>query len=375
MTLKEHKKHTALIKPVGGKFHRNELALIGAPCGYIQELAAAIERDLRGDFRIGYADADHGSGEGDLPFNVSYTDKINFHSIAQHDEHMEYSLKAYLQSADLLLINGNHFIGDNQIVLIHPDKKESLGKKLDRLTNVVLFVLAEGIDEPWDFLKDSVENYEAVPVVKRDQFGLICRHVKEYILNRRPVINGLVLAGGQSLRMGRDKGEIDYHGKPQREYAADLLADICNSVWISTREELNFKSAYPALRDTFVGLGPYGGILSAFRENPNAAWLCIACDIPLLDAATIQLLVNERDESKVATCFHNPDTDFPEPLITLWEPRAYPRLLHFLANGYSCPRKALINSDIHEIEIPRPEILTNVNTPEEMERVKNRQHV
>ncbi|MCA6073490.1 NTP transferase domain-containing protein [Fulvivirga sedimenti] len=376
MTSKEHKKHTALVKPDGGQFHRNELALIGAPCGYIQELAGVIERDLRGNFRLGYADADHGSGDSqELPFEVMYTDKINYHSAAFRDEHLEFSMSAYFQSTDAVLINGNHFSGASQIVLVHPDKKESLSRKLDRLTNVILFVLAEGVEEPWSFLKDSVQNFNDIPVVRRDEVGLICRSVKEYILFRRPVVKGLVLAGGQSLRMGTDKGAIEYFGKPQRDHVAEMLSNVCDSVWISTRDEHSVESSYPLLKDSFVGLGPYGGILSAFREDPNAAWLCVACDVPLLDLASIQLLVNERDESKVATCFHNPETNFPEPLITLWEPRAYPRLLHFLAKGYSCPRKALINSDSNEIKVPNPDVLTNVNTPEELERIKNRQHV
>jgi len=76
----------------------------------------------------------------------------------------------------------------------------------------------------------------------------------------------------------------------------------------------------------------------------------------------------------MATCFHNPETDFPEPLITIWEPRAYPRLLEFLSLGYSCPRKALINSDVQEIDIPDLQLLSNVNTPEELEKLQAEIH-
>jgi len=57
-------------------------------------------------------------------------------------------------------------------------------------------------------------------------------------------------------------------------------------------------------------------------------------------------------------------------LITIWEPKSYPALLSFLAQGYSCPRKVLINSEINLLKAPDPEALTNVNTPEELERVK-----
>ncbi len=67
----------------------------------------------------------------------------------------------------------------------------------------------------------------------------------------------------------------------------------------------------------------------------------------------------------------NDSTGFPDPLITLWEPRAYPVMLEFLGLGYSCPRKVLINSDV-EIVHGDQEWLTNVNTTEQLDLVKSK---
>ena len=123
----------------------------------------------------------------------------------------------------------------------------------------------------------------------------------------------------------------------------------------------------PIIFDNFIGLGPFGAIASAFRENPNSAWLVVACDLPLLDKDALDFLIQHRDPSKVATAFNSPDNEFPEPLITIWEPRSYPILLSFLSQGYSCPRKVLINSDVALVDAPDPRVLTNVNSPEDME--------
>ncbi|HVV54886.1 MAG TPA: hypothetical protein VHC47_06160, partial [Mucilaginibacter sp.] len=109
---------------------------------------------------------------------------------------------------------------------------------------------------------------------------------------------------------------------------------------------------------------------SAFRGHPDNAWLVVACDLPLLDVKTIRFLVGQRDVSKIATAFNSPYDTFPEPLITIWEPKSYPVLLSFLSQGYSCPRKALINSDVRLLDAPNTDALTNVNTPEELEKVK-----
>jgi molybdopterin-guanine dinucleotide biosynthesis protein A len=92
--------------------------------------------------------------------------------------------------------------------------------------------------------------------------------------------------------------------------------------------------------------------------------------LPLIDENTIKYLTANRNVSSIATAYKSTFDDFPEPLITIWEPKSYPVLLSFLAQGYSCPRKVLINSDITLLNAPNPGDLTNVNTQEELDKVK-----
>jgi len=198
--------------------------------------------------------------------------------------------------------------------------------------------------------------------------------------NNTPVLNGLVLTGGKSRRMGQDKSMIAWYGKPQRYTMAGMLTSLCEKVYISCRPEQkhDIDSRYTALEDAYTDLGPYGAILSAFKAGPNAAWLITACDLPLLDHDTLRYLIQHRDPAKIATTFKSPHDELPEPLITIWEPRSYPILLSFLSEGRTCPRKALINSDVSILTPPDPTALMNVNTPEEMEKAKliitQRQH-
>ena len=185
---------------------------------------------------------------------------------------------------------------------------------------------------------------------------------------------GLVLAGGKSKRMGFDKSTIKWHGKEQRYYMADLLANVCAEVFISCRPEQQNKidRQYKTLIDTYTIPGPYAAILSAFKEHPNVAWLVVACDLPLLDMNTLQYLIQHRDTSLIATTFKSPFDSLPEPLITIWEPASYPVLLTFLSEGYSCPRKALIRSgdNVKILTSPDDNALMNANTPEDLGKVK-----
>lgn len=193
--------------------------------------------------------------------------------------------------------------------------------------------------------------------------------------NNIPAINGLVLAGGKSRRMGRDKDLIQWHGKEQRYFAADLLQPFCEEVFISCRSEQisGIDPAYKALPDTFLDMGPLGGILSAMRSQRDRAWLVIACDLPLLNEDIIRFLMTSRDPQKIATTYQSPYDGLPEPLITIWEPRSYSSLLHFLGKDITCPRKVLINNnnDVALLQAPQPEMLMNVNTPKEAAKAEH----
>jgi molybdopterin-guanine dinucleotide biosynthesis protein A len=186
-------------------------------------------------------------------------------------------------------------------------------------------------------------------------------------------VNGLVLAGGKSVRLGRDKSSIDWHGKEQQYYLADLLQSFCAAVFISRREKVqNEKDLYyKILVDSYTGIGPYGAILSAFTFQPDVAWLVVACDLPLIDKNTLSFLLENRDETKMATTFQSPVDGLPEPLITIWEPKSHEVLLSYLSNGYTCPRKALIKSDNANIlQPPNADLLMNVNTPEDFAKAE-----
>lgn len=187
-----------------------------------------------------------------------------------------------------------------------------------------------------------------------------------------PQLNGLVLAGGKSVRMGNPKDKINWHGKEQKYHAADLLAPFCDEVYISCRQDQleNFNSEYNALTDTFLQMGPFGGILSALRSQRDKAWLVVACDLPLLDKNSLEFLIQSRDPEKAATTYESPFDGLPEPLITIWEPKSYPLLLNFLGTGNTCPRKVLLNSDTLILKPANPDALMNVNTPEDMKKAQ-----
>lgn len=380
-----HKKHEDIPRPSLGQFARHEWAFLGAPCGTIKTLANQLIEALASRWKIAYVDADHQSADeapglakaGQPPLShgaaMDYTDKISFQRIDLADKPQgPFQFRPLFNGMDAVLVNGNHFTAQKQVVIVDPKKEDSLRRKLDRLTDVVLVLLTDGVQGLPDFLQAHLAglNQQGLPPV----LPLADRHAihaffEKSLANALPPLQGLVLAGGKSRRMGTDKSVLAYHDRPQRDVMLDLIAGFCQQTFLSCRPdqagELVFS--HDVLPDTFLGLGPMGAILSAFRQQPDSAWLVVACDLPLLDEAAIRHLVENRDPSAIATAYRSPVNEFPEPLVAIWEPKSYALLLQFLAQGFSCPRKALINSPVHLIDAPNPDALLNVNTPEDVD--------
>jgi molybdenum cofactor guanylyltransferase len=379
----KHQKHAKLTRPNVGNFGRSEWAIIGTPCDNIQDLAKKLGEKLTPQYKVGYVDADHKAGDDGAslaPFAAEYTDKIGFHRL-DFDQKMvtPFQFRPLFNNVDLVLVNGNHFTANRQIVVLDPRKMDSLSRKLDRLTQVDLFLSlnTEGVSNLEDFanflnLEENADKWANVPIFNINDIDKIADFLASKIYT--PPLKSLILVGGKSQRMGVDKAALNYHGKPQRQILVDILRGCKTPPHVSCRAEqaVDFRENLatedvPIIADTFLELGPLGAILSAFRHDPNAAWLVVACDLPLLDAETLAFLIKNRNLSAIATAFKSPQSEdsFPEPLITIWEPRAYPVLLSFLAQGISCPRKVLINSDIELLDVPNIDALMNVNTPEE----------
>ncbi|GAA4353421.1 bifunctional molybdenum cofactor guanylyltransferase MobA/molybdopterin-guanine dinucleotide biosynthesis adaptor protein MobB [Hymenobacter saemangeumensis] len=377
----KHRKHAALARPDLGEFGRHELAILGAPCGDIQALVARLLPLLAPALRVAYVDADHAAGDaaaaatpaaarpvpqvGADALAAELVDKITYRQLNTTRGLDRFAQTELLAHESLVLVNGNHFRARQQVVIVDPRKP--LDKKLDRLTDVRLILLAEGQAELPAVLTAHLAAAPLPPVLSLADTAGIAAFIRQWYAAALPVLKGLVLAGGRSERMQTDKARLRYHGLDQREHTAGLLAPYCAEVYVSCRPDQveDVPVGLKALPDTFLGLGPLGGLLSALQHDPNAAWLVLACDLPFLTTTTLDYLVQLRQPGRLATALRSPVSDFPEPLVTIWEPRSYGQLLRFLGLGYSCPRKALINSDIALLSAPEPAELRNVNTPEE----------
>lgn len=179
----------------------------------------------------------------------------------------------------------------------------------------------------------------------------------------KAVLNGLILSGGYSARMGRDKALLEFHGVPQREYLRRILARCCDEVFLSCRPDQAVDAGWNVVVDVFDFRSPLNGIMSALQQYPDRSWLAVAVDMPRVDDAILLQLVEARDPEKIATCFYNPVRKMPEPLLTIWEPAALAVLQRYVAGGTTGPQHVLNNEVIQAIQPLDADIFLNVNYP------------
>lgn len=181
---------------------------------------------------------------------------------------------------------------------------------------------------------------------------------------------GLVLAGGESRRMGRDKALLVRDGKTQLAHISALLGQVVDRVFVSTRAEQQFdaeRSRFEQIVDRRDGIGPVAGILSAMEEYPDVDWLVVACDLPNIDEPTLSYLLENRSLTQPFTAFKSSHDDLPEPLCALYRVGSAAIIREFVDASMVCPRKILIRSDTKLLVQPNPVALDNINTPDDLD--------
>jgi molybdopterin-guanine dinucleotide biosynthesis protein A/nucleoside-triphosphatase THEP1 len=150
-------------------------------------------------------------------------------------------------------------------------------------------------------------------------------------------IQGIVLCGGKSERMGEDKAFIKYHNQAQYAHVVDLMKPFVKDSFVSCKDHQS-KEIHPEYKfildkNAFDNAGPMTGLLSAFDENPNVAILLVACDYPYLKTQDISLLMQARQEGTDVVCFTNSMTGFDEPLIAAYEKQCAVMLRQYFEAG------------------------------------------
>lgn len=188
------------------------------------------------------------------------------------------------------------------------------------------------------------------------------------MVKKKTDITGIILAGGQSSRMGTDKAFIKIGNRTLIENSYDLIKNYCSEILISTNNHSGYS--FPEqwiIPDDRQGLGPIGGIYSCLKRSGTVNNLVVAVDIPFINNGLIQfLLSNMADVELVVPITGKGKT---EPLCAVYKKSVLPHLEKMVTEhdlkvqnlmNYCKSKKLLISE---ELEFYNDRLFHNVNTP------------
>ncbi|AZG43985.1 putative molybdenum cofactor guanylyltransferase [Gordonia insulae] len=189
---------------------------------------------------------------------------------------------------------------------------------------------------------------------------------------------GIVLAGGRSRRMGRDKAALDWDGEPMLARVVRVVGERCGPVFVvATEESAAYRSLYgsggPEARwvtGETPGTGPLGGLAvglsTAAEAGAEWAFVC-ATDMPLITPELIDELlrgVTPSTQAVIAT-----DAQRDHPMAGVYRTDAAGVIADLTAGGERRMLAALDALTTHRVTVSNPEWLINVNAPEDLHRL------
>ena len=195
-------------------------------------------------------------------------------------------------------------------------------------------------------------------------------------MNNKTIITGVILAGGLARRMNnRDKGLINYKGRPMVSYAIAALTSVADQSIINAnrnREQYETFGLTVVADQTDTFDGPLAGVLTAMLNTNADVLVVIPCDSPLIKAEHLQRLLATRAENDadVAVAF---DGERLHPVFLAIKTSLQSSLQDYLASGQRKLDRWLEQQKMVKADFSKePEIFTNINTLTELSELESK---
>ncbi|WP_041245002.1 molybdenum cofactor guanylyltransferase [Gloeobacter kilaueensis] len=185
----------------------------------------------------------------------------------------------------------------------------------------------------------------------------------------------LILAGGQSSRMGQDKALIDVEGTPMIRRVRDAARAALGAavpVWGIAPLPERYRESLSECRwiEDHYAEGPFVAFLQALPHIQSEWLLLLACDLPALQPAVLNRWYRSLAQLPHSTLAALPRSDKGwEALCGFYHKRCFTSAVQFLGQGGRSFQGWLEQVPVFELVCSEQEMLLNCNTPEDLARV------
>lgn len=184
-------------------------------------------------------------------------------------------------------------------------------------------------------------------------------------------INGIILAGGKSSRMGSPKGLLNLNGRPFISHITTAMQALVKELFIVSDDETYDHFEGIRVADIYKDAGPMGGIYSGLMRSPSFYNLILSCDVPLINSTVLNILINNiSDDYDVIQLESEGQT---LPLVAIYTKDCEAHFKDELASGERRLRMALTKLRVKTIhlETSLTSFVQNINTQTEYNSIKN----
>jgi molybdopterin-guanine dinucleotide biosynthesis protein A len=186
-------------------------------------------------------------------------------------------------------------------------------------------------------------------------------------------ITGILLAGGRSTRMGREKGDIRIGRYPMYKYPLSILESLCDEILISTCKQMEMEEPHEQICDEFQGIGPIGGIYTCLKRSSNELNMILSYDLPLVNEGLFRELLKSADDFDITLpALHQ---GRPEPLCGIYKKSVTDVFHEMIENKIFAVHKALSRVKTNTIVVEEsmsffhPEIFLNINQESDLDQL------
>lgn len=187
---------------------------------------------------------------------------------------------------------------------------------------------------------------------------------------------GIILSGGKSLRMGKNKAFIEIEGLPMIERILNLFKKIFNEILVITNDKNQFVHLdnVKIFNDLIPYKGALGGLYTGLFYSSYEYSFCVGCDMPFLNESLIKFLIKKINGEDIIV----PKTEKGlEPLHAIYSKRCLSIIKSMIDSGKSriidiyplLKIKIIEEREFIDLD-PEKKSFLNINTPEELEQIK-----
>ncbi len=186
---------------------------------------------------------------------------------------------------------------------------------------------------------------------------------KQFRCNGRP-LGLIVLAGGSSRRMKKDKALLPVDGTTLIEYVIAQLEDRFAEILVSVSESDKFDFLpHKIIVDESPGLGPMMGIQSALMASAHEKNFVIGCDIPRVNLCFLENMVKKAENSEIVIPVS--EGGRLEPLFAIYSKSVQTEMKRLLDSGTASLLPLMEVCQTHFITIEKAAWFKNLNTTED----------